>query len=134
MLRNTLLTASLILGGCSVMSHDTTIGRLGTDDDTPLTDIALPRVSHKDVRDEYRSLLQIVEDRELREQIERRIAGVYMLFSFLYKESAHHQAYQQYIAPHLRKTTASNWCSQFSFCSTISFFPLPLQAYPFGAC
>jgi tetratricopeptide (TPR) repeat protein len=60
------------------MSGETTIGKLDGQD-THLTDIPLPQVSHKDVRDEYRSLLEIVEESELREQIERRIAGVYML-------------------------------------------------------
>jgi tetratricopeptide (TPR) repeat protein len=60
------------------MPNKTTIGELRKDD-APLTDIPLPAVSHKDVRDEYRSLLEIVESQELREQIERRIAGVYML-------------------------------------------------------
>jgi outer membrane protein assembly factor BamD (BamD/ComL family) len=64
--------------GCSTMNQNTTIGELSTND-APLTDIPLPRVSHKDVRNEYRSLLEIVEDKELSEQIERRIAGVYML-------------------------------------------------------
>jgi len=73
-----LILMLLLLGGCSVLSQDTTIGKLSTDD-TQLADIPLPTVSHKDVRDEYRSLLEIVEDNELKEQIERRIAGVYML-------------------------------------------------------
>lgn len=68
----------LLLCGCGLMSRNTTIEKLSSDD-TPLTDIPLPNVSHKEVRDEYRSLLEIVEDSELREQIERRIAGVYML-------------------------------------------------------
>ncbi len=78
MLHKALIITFMVLSGCSVMPHDTTIGKLATED-TPLTDIPLPTVSHKDVRDEYRSLLEIVEDTELREQIERRIAGVYML-------------------------------------------------------
>lgn len=68
----------LLLTGCSTVSQNTTIGRLDTDA-APLADVPLPRVSHKDVRDDYRSLLEIVEERELKEQIERRIAGVYML-------------------------------------------------------
>ena len=78
MLRRITPVILLVLGGCSLMSNDTTIARLSKDD-SPLTDIPLPKVSHKDVRDDYRSLLDIVEDSELREQIERRIAGVYML-------------------------------------------------------
>ncbi|MEN8106529.1 MAG: tetratricopeptide repeat protein [Pseudomonadota bacterium] len=78
MLRKALIVPMLLLTGCGLVSKNTTIGKLNTDD-APLDDVPLPRVSHKDVRDDYRSLLEIVEDRELREQIERRIAGVYML-------------------------------------------------------
>ncbi|MGD8616265.1 MAG: tetratricopeptide repeat protein [Gammaproteobacteria bacterium] len=68
----------VVLSGCGVTKRQTTIAELDSDK-APLTDIALPKVSHKDVRDEYRTLLEIVEDAELKEQIERRIAGVYML-------------------------------------------------------
>ena len=78
MLRKSVVVILLLVSGCSMMSRNTTIAKLDSDD-IPLTDIPLPRVSHKDVRDEYRSLLEIVEDSELKEQIERRIAGVYML-------------------------------------------------------
>ena len=78
MLRSIVLVMVVILGGCSSMSGEKTIGKLDSQD-TVLTDIPLPNVSHKDVRDEYRSLLEIVEEQGLREQIERRIAGVYML-------------------------------------------------------
>ena len=78
MLRSMLIIMLMLLSGCSTMSGETTIGKLDGRD-THLTDIPLPQVSHKDVRDEYRSLLEIVEESELREQIERRIAGVYML-------------------------------------------------------
>lgn len=80
MLRSLRLWLLLVLplSGCGLMPNNTTIGELRKND-TPLTDIPLPVVSHKDVRDEYRSLLEIVESKELREQIERRIAGVYML-------------------------------------------------------
>lgn len=78
MLRSMLIIMLMLLSGCSTMSDETTIGKLDGRD-THLTDIPLPQVSHKDVRDEYRSLLEIVEESELREQIERRIAGVYML-------------------------------------------------------
>jgi tetratricopeptide (TPR) repeat protein len=78
MLHNIVIVMVLLLSGCGHMSRNTTIAKLSSDD-TPLTDIPLPNVSHKEVRDEYRSLLEIVQDTELREQIERRIAGVYML-------------------------------------------------------
>ena len=78
MLRKSWFLVLCVLAGCSLTSHKTTIGQLSTDTEQ-LTDVPLPRVSHKDVRDEYRSLLEIVDDKELRKQIERRIAGVYML-------------------------------------------------------
>jgi len=77
MLPRTLFPVILLLAGCGLVPQSTTIGKLDSDD-MPLSDVPLPRVSHKDVRDEYRSLLEVVEDSELREQIERRIAGVYM--------------------------------------------------------
>jgi tetratricopeptide (TPR) repeat protein len=73
-----LFPVMLFLAGCGLVPQNTTIGKLNSDD-VPLSDVPLPRVSHKDVRDEYRTLLEVVEDSELREQIERRIAGVYML-------------------------------------------------------
>lgn len=76
--RNILIVMLMVLNGCSSMSGESTIGKLDGLDNH-LTDIPLPQVTHKDVRDEYRSLLEIVEESELREQIERRIAGVYML-------------------------------------------------------
>jgi tetratricopeptide (TPR) repeat protein len=78
MLRNTPVVLILLLNGCGMMNQNTTIGQLDADD-TELTDVPLPRVSHEDVRNEYRSLLEIVEEEELRKQIERRIASVYML-------------------------------------------------------
>lgn len=68
----------LLLAGCSLMNRNQTIGQL-SHDRAALSDVPLPKVTHEDVRDEYRSLLQIVDDKELKEQIERRIAGVYML-------------------------------------------------------
>jgi tetratricopeptide (TPR) repeat protein len=78
MLRRSLATCLMLLSGCSVMDRGATIGEL--DADVALhTDIPLPRVSHEDVRTEYRALLEIVEEEDLREQIERRIAGIYML-------------------------------------------------------
>jgi tetratricopeptide (TPR) repeat protein len=78
MLRRIPVGMLLLLTGCGIASHSTRIAELDTGT-APLADVPLPRVSHKDVRDEYRSLLQIVQDKELAEQIERRIAGVYML-------------------------------------------------------
>ena len=79
MLRNTLIASVVLLSGCNLMpSHETTVGQLHADK-ASIEDLPLPSVTHKDVRNDYRELLKIVEDRELSEQIERRIAGVYML-------------------------------------------------------
>ncbi|MDX1456135.1 MAG: tetratricopeptide repeat protein [Marinobacter sp.] len=76
-MRYSVLMLAVVLGGCSSL-NDTTIGRLQNPGDE-LTDLPLPRVMHADVRDEYRQLLETVEEQELKEQIERRIASVYML-------------------------------------------------------
>jgi len=76
--KHSVVAVALLLGGCSLISQGPTIGQLDHSK-VSLDDVPLPRVSHKAVRDEYRALLEIVEDKELREQIERRIAGVYML-------------------------------------------------------
>ena len=78
MLRRTPIVLLMLLSGCGLMNQNTTIGELGTDE-APLSDIPLPRVSHDDVREEYRALLEIVEEEALRRQIERRIASVHML-------------------------------------------------------
>ena len=78
MLRNAPVALILLLSGCGLMNQNTTIGQLDADN-TLLTDVPLPTVSHEDVRNEYRSLLEIVEEEELRKQTERRVASVYML-------------------------------------------------------
>ncbi len=78
MLRSTFIVLLALIGGCSLTTRTTTIAELEAEG-VELVDVPLPRVSHKIVRDEYRALLEIVEDPELKEQIERRIAGVYML-------------------------------------------------------
>jgi tetratricopeptide (TPR) repeat protein len=78
MLRRSVLAIMFLASGCGLSPHSKTIGQIGGRD-VLLDDVPLPRVSHQDVRDEYRNLLEDVDDKELREQIERRIAGVYML-------------------------------------------------------
>lgn len=42
-------------------------------------EIEFEKLDHKDVRQEYKELLDVFEDAKLKEQIERRIADVYML-------------------------------------------------------
>lgn len=79
MLRKAFILSLAIMSGCSLKKyHSPTISEL-TPNRSTISDISLPKVTHKDVRDDYRELLKIVEDKNLREQIERRIASVYML-------------------------------------------------------
>jgi TolA-binding protein len=79
MLRKTVIALVVILPGCGgLTTQHATIGQL-SNDRAPLTDVPLPKVSHQDVRNEYRSLLETVDNKALKKQIERRIADVYML-------------------------------------------------------
>ncbi|WP_168188065.1 tetratricopeptide repeat protein [Hahella sp. CCB-MM4] len=78
-MRYSILALFVVLSGCGLMQQETTIGKLQQNNDVALKDIPLPRVGHEEVRREYRQLLEIVEDSGLKEQIERRIASVYMM-------------------------------------------------------
>ena len=42
-------------------------------------EIVIDPLSHKEVREEYKELLTLVEDQHIKEQIERRVADVYMM-------------------------------------------------------
>ncbi|MBW0147524.1 tetratricopeptide repeat protein [Marinobacter arenosus] len=77
-MRSRILLLTLFIGGCANFDGGPTIGRI-QENHQPMADIPLPRVMHEDVRREYRELLKTIEDRKLKEQIERRIASVYML-------------------------------------------------------
>ncbi|WP_026180443.1 tetratricopeptide repeat protein [Hahella ganghwensis] len=77
-MRYSFIAMVILLSGCNLMSQSPTIGKLQSKK-TELTDIPLPRVGHEEVREEYRQLLEIVEDPGLKEQIDRRIASVYMM-------------------------------------------------------
>ncbi len=77
MYRLALLSSSLILFACSG-AQQKTLGSLkysAKEED----EIAFEKLDHKEVRQEYRELLDAFEDEKLKEQIERRIADVYML-------------------------------------------------------
>ncbi|WP_036132436.1 tetratricopeptide repeat protein [Marinobacter nitratireducens] len=78
MKRSSLLLLSIMVSGCASFQNPTTIAGLQKQQE-PLEDLPLPRVMHEDVRREYQELLKTIEDRRLYEQIERRIASVYML-------------------------------------------------------
>lgn len=78
MLRKTLLSTVILFAGCSLMQKEQTIGRLGNAN-VQLDDVPVPVVMHQEIREEYRSLLELVEEPALKKAIERRIADVYMM-------------------------------------------------------
>lgn len=74
------LAIAVGIGGCAGNKPQT----LGSLKYQPELEKVAPQVtvaSHKEVRSEYQELLNIIEDEQLKEQIERRIAHVYMLES-----------------------------------------------------
>lgn len=79
MLRNSLLSLLVLASGCSlIQSQQSTIGKLSSNE-LQLEDVPVPVVMHKDIREDYRSLLDLVEEPGLKKAIERRIADVYMM-------------------------------------------------------
>lgn len=65
------------LVGCATTETDT-IGNLTyTEEKEP--ELTLEQLNHQQVRAEYQELLELFEDKKLKEQIERRIADVYMM-------------------------------------------------------
>ncbi|MEM9102313.1 MAG: tetratricopeptide repeat protein [Pseudomonadota bacterium] len=66
-----------ITSGCTTKTFNT----LGDLEYTPEVEkkIEFEKLSHKEVRAEYQELLNLFEDKNLKEQIERRIADVYMI-------------------------------------------------------
>jgi len=70
---------SLVLGvGCGGNSKPATLGQLKYKEKKE-EEIKYERMDHKEVREEYEELLDLFEDEGLKEQIERRIADVYMM-------------------------------------------------------
>lgn len=72
-----LLSILMILAGCSSNKANT----LGALKYTPEKEeeIEFKKLNHQEVRAEYKELLDLFEDKQLKEQIERRIADVYMM-------------------------------------------------------
>lgn len=74
-----LISASImsVIAGCAAKKENT----LGALKYTPESEdnIQINQVSHQQVREEYKELLNLFEDKQLKEQIERRIADVYMM-------------------------------------------------------
>jgi len=68
---------TLLLVSCS-SSKAPTLGQLKYDEDKE-KEIKFEKMTHEDVREEYKELIDLFEDQRLKEQIERRIADVYMM-------------------------------------------------------
>ncbi len=65
-----------LLSGC-MFADQNTIGGLSESQEEE-TNLDFENLDHEGVREEYRELLELVDDAYLKEQIQRRIAGVYM--------------------------------------------------------
>lgn len=63
---------------CGGRTKPSTLGGLKYKADKEET-LEFKKLNHEDVRKEYKELLDLFEDKELKEQIERRIADVYMM-------------------------------------------------------
>jgi len=59
-------------------SSQSTIGDLESVDTDEVKEPAINQMSHQQVREQYQELLELVDDSYIKEQIERRISGVYM--------------------------------------------------------
>lgn len=68
----------LINTACGGRAKPTTLGQLKYKQEKE-EQIAFKTMGHEDVRKEYEELLDLFEDKNLKEQIERRIADVYMM-------------------------------------------------------
>jgi DNA uptake lipoprotein len=64
--------------GCS-SNKSNTLGALKYKPQEKEEEIAFQKLNHQEVRAEYKELLDLFEDQQLKEQIERRIADVYMM-------------------------------------------------------
>jgi tetratricopeptide (TPR) repeat protein len=66
-----------VVAACAAKKENT----LGSLKYTPESEdnIEVKQISHQEVREEYKELLNLFEDKQLKEQIERRIADVYMM-------------------------------------------------------
>ncbi|TVZ39087.1 tetratricopeptide repeat protein [Alteromonadaceae bacterium 2753L.S.0a.02] len=67
-----------LLAGCGASNQTKTLGELKykPQQEEPVT---VKQMDHKQVREEYQELIDLFEDKQLKEQIERRIADVYMM-------------------------------------------------------
>lgn len=72
-----LMGLPILLSGCSLFGGNDTIGSLKSQE-TEESNLDFSDMNHHQVREEYQELLELVDDKFLKEQIERRIAGVSM--------------------------------------------------------
>ena len=70
--------SSLILAGCSSSGNQATLGQLRYKPEREKP-VEVKAMDHQEVRAEYEELLHLFEDEQLKEQIQRRIADVYMM-------------------------------------------------------
>lgn len=74
----TLSLIALGIAGCTNGNSTKTLGQLKyTPEQEP--EVAVQKMNHAQVREEYQELIDLFEDKQLKEQIERRIADVYMM-------------------------------------------------------
>lgn len=66
------------LSGCSLVQQPVSIGGLHKPEVVE-SDLPMPTMYHRELRDEYTDLMGLVEDETLRKAIERRIADVHMM-------------------------------------------------------
>ena len=74
-----LLALTSLLVACGGNAKNT-LGKLKYDEEKE-EQIEFKKVSHAELRSEYKELIDLFEDKQLKEQIERRIADVYMMES-----------------------------------------------------
>ena len=67
----------VLLSGCSLFGGSNTIGGLKSQE-AEESNLDFANMDHEQVREEYQELLSLVDDEYLKEQIQRRIAGVSM--------------------------------------------------------
>lgn len=66
------------LVACGGANQHKTLGQLEYEPEQEV-EVAVETMNHAEVREEYRELMNLFEDKQLKEQIERRIADVYMM-------------------------------------------------------
>jgi len=74
----TLCSAIVLLTACGGSNQYKTLGQLEYEPEQEI-EMAVETMNHEQVREEYSELMNLFEDKQLKEQIQRRIADVYMM-------------------------------------------------------